>query len=269
SSLTEAQHLNDLAASQPDPLPVHLKIDTGMGRIGFLPDQLQSSLNNLLNLPALHVAGLASHLPSADEDPDFTHDQITRFHDTVHSLKNTTPTLDTHLHIHNSAGLLGDYDTNTCTLARPGLMLYGVSPIPDQQHRLLPVLTLKSRVTLVRNLPAGHSISYGRTYITQNPTRAATIAVGYGDGYPRHLSGQNTDVLIAGQRCPLLGRVTMDQINVDVTHLPNPPSPGDEVVLIGTQEPETILAAEIAEKAGTIPWEILTRLTPRVTKLYR
>ncbi|MEM8953542.1 MAG: alanine racemase [Verrucomicrobiota bacterium] len=269
SSLEEAKHLNHLAsASHPKPLHVHLKIDTGMGRIGFLPEHLHQFLPDLLNLPALKVSGIATHLPSADEDPAFTHQQITRFHDTLRSLHASAPSLRAHRHAHNSAGLLGGYDLAHCTLARPGLMLHGVSPIPDQQHRLQPTLTLKSHVTLVRNLPAGHSISYGRTYVTQKPTRTATLSIGYGDGYPRHLSGQNTHVLIAGQRCPILGRVTMDQISVDISHLPHPPSPGEEAVLIGTQGSETISTTELAGKAETIPWEILTRLSTRVTKLY-
>ncbi|MCB1087379.1 MAG: alanine racemase, partial [Verrucomicrobiae bacterium] len=154
------------------------------------------------------------------------------------------------------------------TAIRPGLALYGVSPLPDFQAALRPVLTWKTRLTLVRDVPAGTTISYGRTYTAPRPLRIATLAVGYADGYPRQLSGRGADVLIRGRRCPVLGRVTMDQVVVDVSHLPDSPIPGDEAVLLGRQgETEEISAAELAEKAGTIPWEILTGIGPRVVRV--
>jgi alanine racemase len=124
-------------------------------------------------------------------------------------------------------------------------------------------MTLKSRVSIVRDLPAGHGISYGRTAILARPSQVATIGIGYGDGYPRALSGHRPEVLIRGQRCPLLGRVTMDQIMADVTDLPACAA-GDEVELFGANIPVT----EIASKAGTIPWEVFTSITPRVSRTY-
>ena len=127
-------------------------------------------------------------------------------------------------------------------------------------------MTLKTRVRLVRDLPQGRGISYGRTFITSAPTRVATLGIGYGDGYPRSLSGQGAHVLIQGVRCALLGRVTMDQIMVDVSQLPDPVEPGEEVVVYGCQGDEEISVAEIADKAGTIPWEILTSVTKRVPR---
>ena len=142
-------------------------------------------------------------------------------------------------------------------------MLYGISPLPDYQSALKPVMSLKSRVSLVRVLPAGQGISYGRETVLEKDTLVATIGIGYGDGYPRELLIRDTEVWIQGQRCPLLGRVTMDQIMVDVSHL-NHCQSGDEVELFG----EHILVSEIAQKSGTIPWAVLTGITPRVTRLY-
>jgi alanine racemase len=124
-------------------------------------------------------------------------------------------------------------------------------------------MSLKSRVTLSRWLPAGHGISYGREYVTSQATKVATVGIGYGDGYPRHLSGKGAEVFVGGARCPILGRVTMDQIMIDVTHVPHVKE-GDEVELFGAHIP----VAEIAEKAGTIAWEIFTGITTRVTRQY-
>ena len=147
-------------------------------------------------------------------------------------------------------------------------MLYGSSPVASFQKSLRPVLALKTRVTLVREMPPGRGISYGRTFITPRTMRVGTLAAGYADGYPRHLSNAGADVLVRGQRCPVLGRVTMDQIMIDLSALPAVDA-GEEVVLIGRQGAEEILAGELAAKAGTIPWEIFTGLTTRVGRVYR
>lgn len=144
-------------------------------------------------------------------------------------------------------------------------MLYGCSPVPDFQKSLRPVMTWKTRVSLVRDMEAGRSISYGRTFVTDRPMCVATLSVGYADGYPRNLSNRGTDVLIRGRRCPLLGRVTMDQIVADVSAVPGV-QVDDEVVLIGRQDEEEIQALELAQKAGTIIWEILTNLHGRVQR---
>ena len=146
-------------------------------------------------------------------------------------------------------------------------MLYGSSPIPEFQARLRPALAFKTRVTIIRELPAGHGVSYGRTFITPHPMRVATLAIGYADGYQRHLSGQGADVLIHGQRCPVLGRVTMDQMMVDVS-LVAEAAIGDEAVLIGSSGTEEILASELAAKSGTIAWEIFTSIGARVDRVY-
>ena len=260
SSIDEAEQFNRLAAARGKRLKVHLAVDTGMGRGGFVADHLPEKLAQLERLEHLEIEGIGSHLPSADEDVEFTLQQFDRFHSIIQDLGG--PARFQWLHLSNSAGLLG-YDPGLCNLSRPGLMLYGISPLPAFQGRLATVMTLKSRVTLVRTLPAGHGISYGRQFVTTRPTRVATIGIGYGDGYPRHVSGTGADVWIRGRRFPILGRVTMDQMMVDVTAAADVIE-GDEVEIFGAN----ISVAEIAAKASTVVWEIFTGITPRVLRCH-
>ena len=260
STLNEAAHFNQLAQAAGRRLKVHLAVDTGMGRGGFLTDDLPGLMPALDAMVHLEIDGIGSHLPSADEDDAFTRSQIARYHAIIDQLGGQARFKWRHLL--NSAGLLA-YDRGACNLSRPGLMLYGVSPMPEFQQQLATVMTLKSRVTLVRTLPAGHGVSYGRQFVTSKPTRVATIGIGYGDGYPRHVSGQGAELFIHARRCPILGRVTMDQIMADVTDA-GEVREGDEVEMFGPNIP----VAEIAEKAGTIVWEIFTGITPRVLRCY-
>ncbi len=260
SSIAEAEQFNRLAAAQGKRLKVHLAVDTGMGRGGFVADDLVNALRHLESLENLELEGIGSHLPSADEDEAFTKSQFARFRSIIDELGG--PARFKWIHLSNSAGLLG-YDQGVCNLTRPGLMLYGVSPLPGFQEKLSTVMTLKSRVTLLRTLPAGHGISYGRQFVTTQPTRVATVGIGYGDGYPRHVSGNGAAVWLRGRRFPILGRVTMDQLMVDVTGAVDVME-GDEVEIFGPNIP----VAEIAEKAGTIVWEIFTCITPRVLRCY-
>lgn len=247
------------------PVRVHLVVDTGMGRIGCLEHELAHLREVIARLPRLRLEGLATHLPSADEDEEFTRRQLRQ---TGALWRSATDVAEKHLS--NSAGLLKfSGDQQGATMHRPGLMLYGISPLPEFQPLLRPVMALKSRITLIRSLPTGRSVSYGRTFVTERETRIATVGAGYGDGYPRHLSNRGTEVLVAGMRCPVLGRVTMDQIMIDVTAAGDQVQAGAEVVLFGEQGLERILVSELAEKAGTIPWEILTGITRRVPRLYR
>ena len=244
------------------PFDVEIKVDTGMGRMGVLETGLEALQQAIARLPSLRVTGLLTHLPSADEDRDFTVDQLGRFDALVRAQPNPPP----YRHAQQSAGLIG-YSRAGRNVVRPGLMLYGSSPLPNFQARLRPALTLKTRVTLVRELPPGSGISYGRTFITPRAMRVGTLAAGYADGYKRHLSNAGTDVLVRGRRCPLLGRVTMDQMMIDLSALPEVEA-GEEVVLLGRQGEQEILAGEMAAKAGTIPWEIFTSLTTRITRYY-
>lgn len=260
STVAEARHFDELARAAGVKLKVHLSVDTGMGRGGFIAGDLEAALPVLEGLEGIEIEGIGSHLPSADEDEDFTREQFDRFGEIVDSLGGAERFR--WIHLSNSAGLLG-YDNSRCNLVRPGLMTYGLSPLPAFQEKLRTVMSLKSRVTLLRTLPAGHGISYGREYVTERPTRVATVGIGYGDGYPRHVSGHGAEVFIRGRRYPLIGRVTMDQVMVDVGE--GEVEEGDEVEMFG----ENISVGEVAEKAGTIAWEVLTGITPRVVRCHR
>jgi alanine racemase len=263
SSLEEAIGYRNLAADRP--AEVHLIIDTGMGRIGAWQEEAVALARRLADFPQLKVTGLASHLPVADEDESFTREQLARFHQLAAEVRAILPSIAT-VHVENSAGLLG-FPAHAGDLVRAGLMLYGSAPLAEWQAQLKPVLTWKTRITLVREVGAGRGLSYGRTFITPHPMRVATLAVGYADGYQRHLSNRGAEVLIRGRRCAVLGRVTMDQILADVTALPEAQA-GEEVVLLGRQDAEEITAAELAMKAGSIAWEIFTGIGPRVVRLY-
>jgi alanine racemase len=169
-------------------------------------------------------------------------------------------------HVLQSAGVLA-FNDPPFDIVRAGIILYGISPLPEFQKLLRPVMTWKTRIALIRDMPAGHGISYGRTFITPREMRVATLSAGYADGYPRHLSNREAAVLIRGKRCPLLGRVTMDLIMIDVSHIDGA-AVGDEVVLMGRQADEEISATELADRAETISWEITTRIGSRVRRVY-
>ena len=253
------------AHSSGTPVKVHLAVDTGMGRLGVWQDDAIEVARKIMTLPGIAITGIGSHLPVADEDAAFTRAQLARFHVLVVQLRGVG-LRDALFHVENSAALLA-FPNLAGAIARPGLALYGESPLPEFQAKLERTLTWKTRVLLVRDFGKGRGVSYGREFITPAPMRIATLAVGYADGYPRQLSGKNAAVLIGGKRCAILGRVTMDQIMVDVTGVTA--APGDEAVLIGAQGSETITVHELAALAGTIAWDIFTGIGQRVTRLHR
>ena len=263
STLKEAAAFS--ALGQGRPVPVHLTIDTGMGRMGFAEEDAREAAREILHLPDIVIAGVNTHLPVADEDESYTREELARFQAVLAGLREAGVDAP-FVHALASAGLFR-FPHHAGTLVRMGLMLYGCASVPEFQPRLRPALTLKTRITLIRDLPAGHGVSYGRTFITPHPMRVATLAIGYADGYQRHLSNRGADVLIHGRRCPLLGRVTMDQVMVDVSHVPEAAT-GDEAVLIGPSGSEEILAAELAARSGTIAWEIFTSIGARVDRVY-
>jgi alanine racemase len=272
SSLDEARAYDALAQALKlaEPFPIHLKVDTGMGRIGVWHEEALAAAREIAALPGVRFAGVATHLPSADEDAEWTSAEIAAWETLVASLRQAGIEAPA-VHALQSAGTIlfhrQELVHDGADLIRPGLILYGSSPVPEFQSRLRPVLTWKSRVTLLRDVPAGRSVSYGRTYVTPGPARIATVCAGYADGYPRHLSNAGAHVLIGGRRCPILGRVTMDQILADASAVDGP-AVGDEVVLIGRQGGEEIPVSELAEKSGTIPWEIFTGISSRVVRYY-
>jgi alanine racemase len=265
STMEEAGTFSNLALRAGKRLPIQLVVDTGMGRIGVAEAEALALAQVVSRLPGIVIDSIGSHFPSADEDEDFTRDQQKRFWRLLEALNNSHVAVGI-AQLANAAGALG-FARRPPEMIRVGLMLYGASPVPAYQPLLRPVVTWKTRVTLVRTLPAGWGVSYGRTFITQRPTRAATLAVGYADGFQRHLSGRGADVLIHGHRCPVLGRVTMDQIVVDVSNVPDDAVAGDEAVLIGRQGNMEITAREVAEKAGTIVYEIFTGFGRRVGRV--
>ena len=262
-SLEELKAYAGLAGGTP--FAIHLKIDTGMGRVGFLEGDLGELLEAIRLFPAIRVTGVATHLPVADEDSGATTEQLAGFRRIVERVAEVSPGALL-VHAMNSAGMIG-FPVGDGELVRVGLTLYGSAPIRSFQYQVRGILAWKVRMTQIRRVPAGHGVSYGGTFRTERPSDLATLAVGYADGYPRHLSGRGAEVLIRGQRCPVLGRVTMDQIVVDVSGLAGV-GLEEEVVLLGRQGAEEILVAELAEKAGTIAWEIFTGIGPRVERVY-
>ncbi len=252
------------AISDGKPAAIHVVVDTGMGRMGALPDEAAGVLRAVKASAVLTLDSVSSHFPSSDEDEVFTRDQERRFRALVAGWQAEFGPFRTHLA--NSAGIL-HYPRVPGEMVRAGLMLYGLSPLRESGDPLRPVFTWKSRITLVRKLPAGHGISYGRTFVTPHAMTVAAIAAGYGDGYPRQVSGHGASVLLRGRRCPILGRVTMDQMLIDVSDFTAPPSPGDEVLLMGCHGEDGIPPGEIARLAGTIPWHIFTGITDRTVRV--
>jgi alanine racemase len=252
------------AAAQGKSIGVHVVVDTGMGRMGALPDQAMAVLRAVKSSGALTLDSVSSHFPSSDEDEEYTTRQEAGFRRLVKDWQEEFGPMRTH--IANSAGIL-HYPRPALETVRAGLMLYGICPLKGSSPLLRPALIWKTRLTLIRDLPAGWTISYGRTFTTPRPMTVAAVAAGYGDGYPRQVSGKGAAVLVHGQRCAILGRVTMDQILIDVSGLASRPVPGDEAVLLGTQGDSTITAHEIAAQAGTIPWHIYTGITDRTERL--
>lgn len=263
SSLNEAQEFSRAAVGSA--VAINCAIDTGMGRMGLRESEAVVDVGRIAALPNLEIHSISSHLPAAEDDATYTRSQLSRFRELVTRIRGEVPG-NYLVHTLPSAGLLGFADS-AFDIVRAGLMLYGSSPDREFQKLLRPVMALKSRVALVRDLAIGSSVSYGRTFIAPRPTRVATLSCGYADGFPRSVSNRDAAVLIGGQRCTVIGRVTMDLTMIDVTDLPSV-SVGDEAVLIGRQGKEEIFATEVAERAGTIAWEILSRIGSRVARVY-
>ena len=260
SALEEAE-----AFARIGPVAINFKVDTGMGRMGVPEAESLAVFKKVSALANMRVHSISTHLPVSNEDENFTRDQLARFRKVVEKFRAEVPG-DYKAHVLQSAGTLA-FNENAYEIIRAGIMLYGISPLPEFQRLLKPAMTWKTRIALIRDMPADHGISYGRTFITPRPMRVATLSAGYADGYPRHLSNRDASMLVRGKRCPLLGRVTMDLMVIDVSDLPEA-TVGDEVVLMGRQGDEEIPASELADRAGTIHWEITTRIGSRVRRVY-
>ncbi|MBE3520177.1 MAG: alanine racemase [Firmicutes bacterium] len=246
---------------------LHLKVDTGMSRLGFRPGrEIEEALATLSRSSAVELEGVYTHFAAADEDEEYTRSQWALYQGVLKQLQ-TAGLQPRYRHVANSAAILWLPESHL-DLVRPGIMLFGSFPgqkVP-RKIQLKPVMSLKSRVAYVKRVPAGTNVGYGRAYTAAGETTIATIPIGYADGYPRHLSNI-APVLIGGKKHRLAGRVCMDQIMVDTGQ--SGCRPGDEVVLIGNDGSERITVDEIASLAGTIPHEILTRIGKRVPRTYR
>ncbi len=265
SALEEAEDFDRVAHRSP--VAVNFKVDTGMGRMGVAEQHALDALKKVSTFSNIRIHSVSTHLPVSGEDPDYTRDQLLRFREMMTQFRAAVP-IDYKGHVLQSAGVLAYAEpAGLFDMVRAGIVLYGISPLPQFQGLLKPVMTWKTRISLVREMPKGSSISYGRTFITPRKMRVATLSAGYADGYPWHLSNHDAAVLVRGERCAVLGRVTMDLIMVDVTKIINV-QVGDEVVLMGSDGKEEISCAELAKKSGTIPWEITTRIGARVRRVY-
>ena len=245
-------------------LPVHIKIDTGMGRMGLRKESAVADAVEIAGYEGLVLEGLLSHFSEADlADRSFAVHQITLFKE-IHAeiVKKTARRLLCHMA--NSAAVFSLPDA-VLDAVRPGIALYGYSSA-DESFGLEPVMKIKTRVLAVRNLPTGTPVSYGRTFITKRESRIAVVSLGYADGYTRCFSN-NAEMLVGGHRAPVIGRVCMDLTMLDVTDTDHV-SEGDEVVILGTQNGQVITATELSRRSGTIPYEILTSLGSRSRRQY-
>jgi alanine racemase len=245
---------------------VHVKVDTGMGRLGLLPDQVPSFLQRVTRLPNLFVEGIFTHFSVADEaDKSYTRQQLARFETVLEQLRQQAIDIPI-VHAANSAALLtlpeARYD-----MVRLGVALYGLAPSPETPlpEGFRTALSFKTRVAQVKQLPPGSYISYGNTYRTTGNETIAVIPVGYADGF-RRAPARWEYVLVHGQRAPIVGRVCMDQTMLNVTHIPGVRQ-GDEVVLIGQQGNESIAVEQVAEWLGTINYEVISEILARVPRV--
>jgi alanine racemase len=233
--------------------------------MGAVENEAVEIFKRVAALPKIDIHSISTHMPVSDVDSDYTRDELVRFRKIVEQLRAAVPG-NYKAHVLQSAGTLA-FNEQPYEIVRAGIILCGISPLPEFQNLLKPAMTWKTRIGLIRDVPKGTSISYGRTFITPHAMRVATLTCGYADGYPRHLSNVGAEMLVRGQRCPLLGRVTMDLMVIDVSHVPGI-DVGEEVVLMGRQGEEEIPCVELSDKAGTITWEITTRISQRVKRVF-
>ena len=279
-----AAALNNKARVLGKPLNVHVKVDTGMGRLGVLSQEAAKFIKKLHRLKFINIEGLFTHFALADTDEGFTSCQIDLFNRLISRLNKDGIYIPL-LHAANSMGVIG-YKNSHFNMVRPGLVIYGLYPAPlercgvypkenfpakagsrnmREKIDLKPVLSLKTKVIYIKKVPRGHGISYGHDYRTRKDTKIVTLPIGYGDGYPRNLSNQ-APVLIRGKRFTISGRICMDQMMVDVGDASI--KIGEEVVLIGYSGKQRISAEELARLGGTIPYEIVCGLGSRIPRIY-
>jgi alanine racemase len=259
--------LAQAAASRAIPYPIHLKIETGMGRLGLTQDELVALIRSHKFPPSLRVEGLMTHLADADgSNFDATEKQIRRFRDALKIVQEGGFHVSL-IHVSNSCGAVR-FPSAHFSLVRPGIMLYGYHTLPStvETPDLRPVLSLKTQIAQLRTIQPGSAVSYNGTFTAKRLTRIAVLPIGYANGLSRRLSNRGA-VLIRGQRAPIAGLVCMDMVMVDVTEIPGT-AVGDETILIGRQGNDEITASEIAKWTDTIPYEVLCAISPKIPRRY-
>lgn len=266
SSYDSARRISEEAKKRETVIQIHVDIDTGMGRLGFSGRNMLKDIMRISDLPGLAITGLMSHFSEADlADRSYAALQLDRFNSIIGEVQELVgrPILS---HIANSAAILSCKESHLGAV-RPGLMLYGYSPLTSERStELIPAMSIKAPIIDIRHVEAGTPISYGRTFVTQRPSRIGVLAIGYADGYSRVLSN-NAHVLVKGARAPVVGRVCMDLTMIDLTDAPEVEI-DDEAVIIGRQGEDAITADDLAIQAGTISYEILTSLGSGSRKVY-
>ncbi len=266
--IVTAQGLSQKAKELGKTAKVHIKIDTGMGRIGFQPDENDETLvKSVFELDNIFVEGAFTHFANADSsDKTSANSQKKKFLDFTDKLIIEGYKIPIR-HMYNSASAM-ELDGYAGEMVRCGIMLYGLYPSEemDKSYKLFPALEFKSHISFVKTVEKGFPVSYGSTYITDREMKIATVPVGYGDGYPRYLSSEG-EVLVQGTRCKILGRVCMDQFMIDVSHLPDVQI-ADEVTLVGTDGNETITVEEVSDAEYRFNYEFCCLITPRVPRIY-
>ncbi len=262
-----AERLNEAAHKAKKRISIQIEVDTGMGRLGIWHQTAFEFIKTLFHFRHLTVDGIFTHFPAADTDRQFTQQQIDLLYKLVLKLDKAGMIIP-YIHAANSLGLT-DYKTKVLNLVRPGLMLYGLYPSEQSRNQinLKPALSVRSKVIFVKEVAKGRSLSYGRTFIASEDMTVATVPIGYNDGYGITLSNKSS-VIIGNKRCPVVGRVTMDQIMVDISAVSNPKL-GMPVTILGTQSGQNISANELAQWANTINYEIVCNLGNRLPRVYR
>lgn len=267
SDVATAEHIGEHARRLNKVVPIHCKIDSGMGRQGFDIETALNDITFLTRVSHIDIEGIATHFPLAETVRDqFTATQLKLFKHLLKQLEKQGIPYEM-AHAANSAAII-NYPNSVLDMVRPGLMTYGVWPTetPPVQSPLHPVLRWETRIILIKDIRPGTAIGYGRTYTAHEPMRMALLPVGYADGYKYKLAN-NADVIIRGKRCPVRGAISMDQITVDVTGVPGAVV-GDTATLLGTDGSQSISADELAQRAQTIPYDILTGIGPRCERVF-
>lgn len=265
SSYQEAQEIAQASLALGCSAKIHIKVDTGMGRLGIPEHEALGVIQKIAELKGLFPEGLFTHFPTAEREDGFTESQFKKFGLLIEALDSKGISF-TFRHAANSAASL-KLKSPVLNLIRPGLILYGIPPVNSAslQHLFPPVLSLKSRIILLKTLEPGDSVGYGREYRITERSMIATLPLGYSHGYPVHLSNKSF-VLHRGKRTPVAGRVSMDYLCVNLGNAPA--EIGDEITLIGEDAGESLRAEDLALWAGTIPYEIITRLSSRLPRVY-